>query len=223
MLDNAHRCAPVRSVTKTVQRRRCTRSPSAHARSRATIGVETLARAPHALPRESCKREEKKAREKESESGERCTVVMSLRAASPTPFNESHRRRTGPGSLGNLGDFERIESRDFVLCTRRGFRSISSFDFPSSKPFHSVSLAPGCILFYNIFPFPRCLWRRLINVPFFIYVYILPGGRHSIDSFRNGSSDRENSRLSSPREELQFSRPFYHRIRDTGTVFPSPP
>lgn len=86
MLDNAHRCAPVRSVTKTVQRRRCTRSPSAHARSRATIGVETLARAPHALPRESCKREEKKAREKESESGERCTVVMSLRAAALLPL-----------------------------------------------------------------------------------------------------------------------------------------
>lgn len=138
----------MRSVTKTVQRRRCTRSPSAHARSRATIGVETLARAPHALPRESCKREEKKAREKESESGERCTVVMSLRAASLTPFNESHRRRTGPGSLGNLGDFERIESRDFLLCTRGVFVVFQVSTFQALNRFIACPL-PRAVYYFT--------------------------------------------------------------------------
>lgn len=97
----------MRSVTKTVQRRRCTRSASAHARSRASIGVETRLLARHRLaPPKQAGREQKRV-----ENGERCTVVMSL-PAPPPPYESS------PISLElNSGDSKGkfFESRRFTL------------------------------------------------------------------------------------------------------------
>lgn len=72
----------MRSVTKTVQRRRCTRSASAHAHvhALALAWKRSLARHRLAPPKQAGREQER------VENGERCTVVMSLPALRPPPF-----------------------------------------------------------------------------------------------------------------------------------------
>lgn len=75
----------MRSVTKTVQRRRCTRSASAHAHvhALALAWKRLLARHRLAPPKQAGREQER------VENGERCTVVMSLPALRPPRYPPS--------------------------------------------------------------------------------------------------------------------------------------
>lgn len=83
-----------------------------------------------------------------------------------TPFNESHRRRTGPGSLGNLGDFERIESRDFLLCTRGVFVVFQVSTFQALNRFIACPLPRAVYYFTTSFPFLVVSGDGLLTFPF---------------------------------------------------------
>ena len=181
MLDNAHRCAPVRSVTKTVQRRRCTYTLVRSTRTLVhalTLAWKRLLGSHRAAP---CPDDESRKRSREEsargeESGERCTVVMSLRRYVPDSFNESRGRSTSAATAaGNLRDFE----------SRRRVSLPSKFPLFNLRRFHRVCSPLPRAVYY----FTRSLSLSLslsslavsgdglLTYSFSFCTYTLPGGQ----------------------------------------------
>ena len=159
----------MRSVTKTVQRRRCTYTLVRSTRTLVhalTLAWKRLLGSHRAAP---CPDDESRKRSREEsargeESGERCTVVMSLRRYVPDSFNESRGRSTSAATAaGNLRDFE----------SRRRVSLPSKFPLFNLRRFHRVcSPLPRAVYYFtrslSLSLFARRLRRRLINVLFFL-------------------------------------------------------
>lgn len=138
----------MRSVTKTVQRRRCTRSASAHAHvhALALAWKRSLARHRLAPPKQAGREQER------VENGERCTVVMSLPPASPSiPPRADPRFRSAKGNKG--GKSRGFPSRPFSQLSR-----VSKF-----SKLRGGSHCPCLASTYLLLPRPtslRCIQRH---------------------------------------------------------------